>query len=496
MKKNYLKFGPGSASSSLLFRAKLSPDAGGGGVDKKKKDDEDPDNEDADDDSDEVKAIKSIGRQVTAFKKTLGDKANAEEIIQLKADLKELKEGVETLTSKQVTDLLEKINKQNTSLHAQIIELQEEANEKKETATAAAQKSLITKASVEQFIAKTFGNKEGKGDKTKDNAKIEIKAAETFGYPTFFDGAEGTDITAFTGRFIDPTLYMRKRKRNLILDNFDIQTINVPTLVYLTKVEVGDTNPTSGDPGSADWILSGQTKPKRSFRVGSATVDAKKVAIFGTVEDKLLRDVSSLENWIREDFMLEMKEKINDGLLNNNPAINALAPLGLKTNAIQYTPTPAFDGTIEDATYIDALVAVFAFFIENHEEAAQAFVSPDVYYRILSLKDKNARYQSDPLIYTNALGELYIAGVKISWADQEDVPSDHLLVIGVDLGFKIKAYGNLVFERGLNGTDFREDKTSFRGYQEFLTYIPENRENSVLYDTWANIFAGISSPVV
>jgi hypothetical protein len=498
MKKNYLKFGPGSASNSIFFRAKLAPTPeGGGGVAKKKNDDEDPDNEDADDDSDEVKAIKSIGRQVTAFKKTLGDKANAEEIDQIKKDLNELKEGIASLTSKQVTDLLDKINKQNESLHKQIIELQEEANEKKEAPTSpAAKKQLVTQQAVEDFIAKTFGDKGGKGDKTKDNAKIEIKAAETFGYPTFFDGAVGTDITAFTGRFIDPTLYMRKRKRNLILDNFDIQTINVPTLVYLVKVEVGDTNPTSGDPGGADWILSGQTKPKRSFRVGSATVDAKKVAIFGTVEDKLLRDVSSLENWIREDFMLEMKEKINDGLLNNNPAINPLAPLGLKTNAVQYTPTPAFDGTIEDSTYIDALIAVFAFFIENKEEAAHAWVSSDVYYRILSLKDKNARYQSDPLIYTNSLGELYIAGVKVDWADSEDVPSDHLLVIGVDLGFKIKAYGNLVFERGLNGTDFREDKTSFRGYQEFLTYIPENRENSVLYDTWANIFAGISSPVV
>lgn len=501
MNKPYLKFGPGSGTASKLFRAYLTPDVGGqgGGTGKKKKEEKaDPDDDD-EDSSDELKAIKSIGKQVDSFKELLGDKADAEEIATIKADLLELKEGIETLTSKQVTDLLDKINKQNQSLHEQIIELQEGADQTKETEdkTFKGRRSeLISRKAVQDFITATFESKDdagnGKGKKTRDDARIEIKAAETFGYPTFFEGDNGTDITAFTGRFIDPTLYVRKRKRNLILDNFDIQTINVPTLVYLIKVEIGDGNPTAGDPGGADWILSGAAKPQRSFRVTTGTVNAKKVAIFGTVEDKLLRDVASLENWIREDFMLEMREKINDGLLNNNPAINANAPLGLKVNAIQYSPTPAFTLSVADATYIDALIATFALFTHNKEEAAIAFVSSDIFYRILSLKDTQARYLNNPLVYTNAIGELYIAGVHIIWADEEDVPSDHVLVIGVDLGFKIKAYGNLVFERGLNGEDFRYDRTSYRGYQEFLTYIPENRENSVLYDSWANIFAAIS----
>jgi hypothetical protein len=51
----------------------------------------------------------------------------------------------------------------------------------------------------------------------------------------------------------------------------------------------------------------------------------------------------------------------------------------------------------------------------------------------------------------------------------------------------------MVFERGLNDEDFRYDRTSFRGYQRFLTFIPEQRENSVLYDTWANVQAGIEA---
>jgi hypothetical protein len=47
----------------------------------------------------------------------------------------------------------------------------------------------------------------------------------------------------------------------------------------------------------------------------------------------------------------------------------------------------------------------------------------------------------------------------------------------------------------LNGEDFRYDRTSYRGYQEVLSYIAEQRENSVVYDTLANIATGIEAAV-
>lgn len=445
-------------------------------------------------DTPEVLAIKKIGEQVEGFKKLLGDKADAEQFKGLEDKLKSLEEGIESMKAAEISKAIESINKTNEAIHKQIVELQEEAAKSKETGTEGlAKKQLISSESVKSFVEATFQE----GAKTNKAAKIEIKAAETFGYPqTFVGGAAGTAIDAFTGRFVDPELNQRKRKRNLILDNFDIRTINVPKLIYLIKVEVGDTNPTSGDPGGAAWILSGQAKPKRSFRVTTGEVEAKKVAIFGTIEDKLLRDVPSFENWIREDFMDEIRETINDGLLNNNPAVNDLAPLGLKTNAVQYTVTPAFDESVEDPNYIDAIIAAIASMANSKEEPDMAFVSSDVFYRIHNLKATDGKWLNNNLIYVNALGELYIAGVHVIPADIEDIPSTHLLLVGRELGFKIYAYGPMVFERGLNGEDFREDKTSYRAYQEFLSYIAEDRENSVMYDTFANIFAAITTPVV
>lgn len=478
MKKKFLNVGSGYAMKHLH----RSPDVDGqgGGNDAEK--------------SDELKAIESIGDQVSKFKEMLGEKADAAKFEALEAEIKSLKEGLDTLSAKAISESIDKINTTNASLLKQIMELQEERNQGKEQNAGKSilgRREMVSRKQLEDFSKATF--KDGK--KTKDDASFEIKAAETFGYPQTFEGGDDTDMTAFTGRFVDPVLYKRRRKTNLILDYFDIPSIDVPALVYLQKVEIGDSASISGDPGSAEWILSGQAKPKRSFRVTTGKVEAKKVAIFGTIEDELLQDVPSFENWIRDDFEDEMREKINDGLLNNNPAINPEQPLGLKTNAIQYSATPAYDNTIPEVNYIDMIFALKALFSFNKERLERVFVSSDVHTRIMHLKDNEDRYLNNNLIYVTREGELYIGAVHVVEVDEEDVPSTHVLAVGRDVGFKIKAYGNMVFERGLNGEDFREDKTSYRAYQRFLTYFPSDRENSVLYDTWANIEAAIEAPI-
>ncbi len=435
----------------------------------------------------EEEAIKQIGVQVEGFKALLGEKADASKFADLEKQIEDLSNGINEMKAADISKAIESINKANADIHKQIIELQEEAAKSKDAGTTAVKSGeVVSETEVKAFVEATFVD----GEKTSKAAKISIKAAETFGEAVFFTA--GTDTTAFTGRFVDPRLYQRKRKRNLILDNFNIQTINVPTLLYLVKLEVGNASSPAGDPGAAAWIASGAPKPKRSFRVTTGRVDATKVAIFGTVEDKLLKDIASLQNWIREDFMDEMREAINDGLLNNDPAVNALAPLGIKTNAVQYTATPGYDDAIENPNYIDAIIAAIAFMAYNKEEAGMVFVSSDVYYRIMHLKATDGKWLNNNLVYVNSMNQLFIAGVMVDWADEEDIPSANILVVGRDLGFKIYAYGPMVFERGLNGEDFREDKTSFRGYQEFLSFIPENRENSVMYDTFANIIADIT----
>lgn len=448
--------------------------------------------------SKELETMELAIKQVEGFEKILGNKADKSEFAEIKGTLEDVKKSLGTLADKDgttVADAIKKFNDFTDKTVKQLTEMQEDIQKAKDGKKGIdTMKQLFDPADVQKFVNDTFqdGVKTHQQAVIKLNNKIVLKAAEDFGYPQFFEGGANTDATAFTGRFIDQELYQRIRKRNLILDNFAIETIGVPTLLYLEKVEIAGDDASSEDVGGADWIVSGGEKPKRSFRVKSSKVEAKKVAIFGTIEDKLLRDVPSLENWIREDFTDEMREEYNDALLNNNPSVDPDAPLGLKQNAVTFTPTTAFTNTILGASYIDMIVAAAAQMADSKFMPERAFVSTDVFYAMLILKDQDQRYQNNPLVYTNNLGQLYIAGVRIVMSDSEDVPATHLLMTGQPLGFKIKNYQAMVFERGLNGEDFRNDRTSFRAYQEVLSYIPEHRYDSVFYDTWDNIETGIA----
>lgn len=438
----------------------------------------------------EVAAISAIKTQVDNFAKVLGEKADASKIDDLKTQLEDLQKGLDTLTGAEVLSQIKNINEANEKLYQEVVKMQEEKAEEAEKSTPSKkQKSLVTTAEVTAFVKNLFPE-EG-SEKNHVHSTLTVKAAEQFGYNSF---ASGADVSAFTGRFIDPTLYQRKRKKNIILDYFNIQTINVPTLIYLRKIEEGP-EPDTDDTGGAAWIACGQQKPMRSFRVTTGEAQAKKVAIFNTIDDCLLQDVPSFERWIREDFIDEMREEINDGLLNGDPEVNALQPTGLKKNAILFSATAAFDENVNAPTYIDAIFAIAARFAVNRESLAYIFVSADVFYAIHALKATDGKYLNNQLVYVNNLGQLFIAGVEVVPVDEEDVPQTHFLAVGADVGFKIYAYGDMTIETGLNGNDFREDKTSIRGWQRFLSFIPEDRENSVMYDTWANVFAAIATPV-
>lgn len=447
--------------------------------------------------SEELLAIEKVASQFTSFEAKLGDKADKAEFEKLNTTLASLQKAIADNDSKAVTAQINEINKATEKLNKQVEEMQAEVQANKDNAGKSKRKIVLfdEKDLNDQVKAMFPGGRE----KTKAGLNIKInrdlvltKAAEIMGYPEFFEGDPSvtTDWTAFTGRVIDTRLYERKRKKNFILDNFAIPSIDAPTLVYLEKIEVAGPDGSQEDTGGAEWIASGAQKPMRSFRVTSNKVEAKKVAIFGTVEDKLLRDVPSLRNWIQTDFTQEIREAYNDALLNNDPATDEDAPLGLKENAVQYSDTAGF--VIANPNDIDAIIAAIAQLARNHEEAAYVAVSSDKYYQLFALKDSQQRYQNANLVYVSTLGTLYVAGVPVIMADVEDVPTTHLLAVGLD-GFQIRNYGPMVFEAGLNGEDFRYDRTSFRAYQEVLSYIPSHRYESVIYDTFSNIKTAIAS---
>lgn len=442
----------------------------------------------------EEDAFKTLSDNVDVIVEKLGEAAKQEEVNTLKDEIESLKNELTSMKAVDVEARLASINQKNEALFNQLVELQVKSAEEADKANPKVNgvKPMYKMEDVKAFTEKSLKNK-----REHNYLEIEeVKAAETFGIPQTFVTGDGADTAMVaSGYMLVPGLISARRKTNIMLDYFPIRPINVPYLIYLEKVEVGDTNPTSGDPGGAAWIESGQAKPKRSFRIKAVRADAKKLAIFGTIEDCLLQDIPSFDNWIKTDFREQLDEVANTGLLRGNPAVNPLEPYGLITNASQYVVTPAFDEKVVAATYIDAIIAAAASMVTTSKYiAGRAFVAWDVWYAIISLKGTDERYMNNSLVYVSNNAELWIAGVHVIGVDADDVPSTHLLLVAADAGFKIFRYGNAGIETGLNGEDFREDKTSYRGWRRYLTYFPSDTRGSVIYDTWANIYALIEVP--
>jgi len=396
--------------------------------------------------------------------------------------------------AKHVNEMNDRQENEIRKLQQQLHEIQQDVQISKDSGSSRGSgQPLFKNADVAEFIKQTFDENGKTSHKAsiKLNSGLVLKAAETMTSENFFTGGASTNPEYITGFAKDPVLYQRKRKRNTILDHIPIETTDSPYLIYMNKVEVAGDSGSQNDSGSAEWITSVAEKPGRSFKVSAVKVEAKKVAIYSNVADKLLRDVSSLANWLQDDLTSEVREEYNDALLNNG--VDTDAPLGLKENAIEYSVTPAFDGAVVDPNLIDVLVAAAASMIQLKEEPGKFLISADNYFSLFILKDSNSRYQNANLIFVSPLGVVYVAGVPVYPVDAEDVPSTHFLLLGADLGFKVKNYGPLVFERGLNADDFRKDKTSFRAFQEVISYIPTDRYNSVMYDTISNVSTAIES---
>lgn len=440
-----------------------------------------------------VDPFDAVVKSVEEIAKQLGDAVKPEEVASLKEELAALKTSHAEMKAADVDAKILAINSKTESMFNQLIELQAKSADSADKANNSNGnvRALYSKKSVEDYV---------KGVMTKSGKHLleieEVKAAETFGIPQSFVTGTGADTAVVaSGYQLVPGLVAKRRKTNIMLDYFPIQNISVPYLIYLEKIEIGTGTAPNNGPGSAAWIESGEAKPKRSFRIQAVRADAKKLAIFGTIEDCLLMDIPSFDNWIRTDFQEQLDEVANNGLLRGNPAVNAKEPTGLITNASQYVVTLAFDETVTAANYIDAIIAAAASMVTNSKYAAErVFVSRDVWFRIIALKGTDERYLNNPLVYVSSLGELYIAGVHVVAVDAGDVPSTHLLMVGADLGFRILRYGNAGIETGLNGTDFQEDKTSYRGWRRYITYFPSNTRGSVIYDTFANIIALIEAP--
>src|SRR5690554_5352602 len=107
--------------------------------------------------SPELEAIEKVSANLESYKEKLGEKADKKDFEGLETTIKELKEGLETMTAKQVTDKMETINAGMEKAFKQILDLQEQLNEQKEKTGKDGKKgNRLSKKEIEDFTKSFF----------------------------------------------------------------------------------------------------------------------------------------------------------------------------------------------------------------------------------------------------------------------------------------------------------------------------------------------------
>ncbi|RZJ82899.1 MAG: phage major capsid protein [Chryseobacterium sp.] len=438
MKKNFVPrvavMGPGSASGSMFFRAKLNSDGGGGG--------------------NASPSVKELLEGIEAkLEKSLGAKA----VDAAKAELKALSDKIAALEGK------------------------DNAAELKEIKDAA----LALKTQVDALDVKL--QKGGKGNSEDHPVLAAVKGLDIKKLQSGESGFQEVVVKAATpmtvGSVNNPTSpyigsvevvsgISREPQGDLnILQDADTSGTNAATIVWINKY---------GTEGNAEFIGEGDLKPLRSFKVKAETSNAKKVAVRFNVSTESLEDLDFLASEINSDGIDAVVRKTNDALLNSTGAGDE--PKGITKYAGGYVLT-TIKG--EDPDNYGALRAGAAQVRSLKFRPNRGYINPIDAANMDLKKGANGQYVLPP--FTTADGRKI---GSISLVETDEIPVGFFL-IGDMKRFKIRPYKGIQVKAGYNGEDFSENMMTIIVEQRLHAYVNSIDTGAFVYDSFATVKAAI-----
>ena len=450
MKKVFLTMGPGSASGSMFFRAKLDPAVGGegGGNDLT------------------VAAIKAIGDKVDAFKT---------ENTNLKTKLDEQGETIK-------------------GLKIEVTEAKEKANQVIEAGKGMSIKS-IGKA-VRDFIGEHFDEIKALKSKGHGFIEFEIKAvgSMTEGNAIVDDGgASGTvgsatnpdGIPELVGVQIAPPsrVNMRTNLINGLTNNFNTSLAAYP---YTESI------PKDGD--FAFQLTEGAAKAQIDFKMETRYAQPFTLAAWEHLSEQSLQDIPGLQS-IATGFLKDKHDiKKQRAILFGDVALAAL--VGVTQIGRAFVAGTMANG-VRFANFMDVINAAITNVYTTHNYQDEmpympslAMVNPiDYFIHIVSAKNEIGQ----PLYPTASLfNYLSIGGVTI--IPEEMVPAGKVFVGDLSkyntsnyLGYRVKI--------GWINDDFIKNQFVILGESRFHAFVKQLDKQAFIYDDYATILAAISAAV-
>lgn len=441
MKKNFVPriavMGPGSASASMFFRAKLNSDGGGGGNN-----------------------TPSVKELLDGIEAKLGLTLDAKATAAAKAELKALSDKVAALEGKDNAVELKSIKDAATALKSQVdaldVKLQKGGKgESQDHPVLAAIKGL----DIKKLQSGESGFQE-----------VVVKAA---GPMTV--GSINNPTSPYIGSVEVVSGINKEPQGDLnILQDADTSGTNAATIVWINKYSIE---------GNAEFIGEGELKPIRSFKVKAETSNAKKVAVRFNVSTESLEDLDFLASEINSDGIDAVIRKTNDALLNSTGAgAQSDEPKGITKYASGYVLT-TIKG--EDPDNYGALRAGAAQVRSLKFRPNRGYINPIDAANMDLKKGANGQYVLPP--FTTADGRKI---GSITLVETDEIPVGYFL-IGDMKRFKIRPYKGIQVKAGYNGEDFSENMMTIIVEQRLHAYVNSIDTGAFVYDSFATVKAAI-----
>lgn len=329
-----------------------------------------------------------------------------------KKDLTEIKEAVEGLDLKEITDKLDELKEAgNTEKFAEksvieksITDLKESVQsqidevgieitklgEKSNGITGKTLKTVIGEA-LETESIKEYLEAGGKGNSAE--VEIDIKAV--------------VDMTGFTGDVVTPgrvgpQVSFQPPKKFDIRDAMATGTSDVDSIDHIKETGLVDAN---------GFLAENVASAESDLNLEQVKTSSTRIATHINVSKRSLRNVSYLTSHLSARFTELIAVTLTDSVLNGTGAGNAFD--GFFNNAATFT-AGSLALQVDEANRADVLAAAIARLNEiTNMEATAIFMNPLDVYLLGATKDTTGQYAESNIVVSRIMGRLHINGVPV-----------------------------------------------------------------------------------
>jgi len=336
------------------------------------------------------------------------------------------------------------------------------------------------------FKAKLIEQIEGAKSQIEDlqngkvkSVKLSFKSADVIS----ISGNLTSTATPYRGTSfeIDPEISKVARPMPIFASVFGMSGTDAELIHYIEEV--------TGE-GAPIFIAEKTAKTRKDYDFTAKSSEAKEIAIFGGISERMLRYAGELANQVQSMMSEDLFAATDNAILYGDPVANANSIKGIaKYTEIAFPTGTAFEGKYTNPTIAVLLNTCLGVIAGRKRNANFILMNTG------NFTDMVNELSLQPAVTSGFFNNgtfASISGVPI--VQSTEVAQGYVLV-GDATKFKVRNNGDAGLEFGYINDDFQKNIKSMRAAWDIHAYLPANYQDAFIYDSLDNIKSLVEKPV-